>query len=46
MVQAQYRSEWTELWYDTLVPFFCSEMNEPESCEFVILFKYLLLIVV
>ena len=43
MVQAQYCSEWTELWYGTLVRFCCSEMIEPELWEFIILFKYLLL---
>ena len=43
MVQAQNCSELTEISYDTLVRFFCPEMTEPEMCEFVILFKYLLL---
>ena len=44
--KAQYCSEWTELWYGTLVRFLCSEMTmmtEPELCEFIILSKYLLL---
>ena len=44
MVQAQYCSEWTELWYGTLVRFLCSKMTEPELCQFIIVFKYLLLI--
>ena len=28
MVQAQYCSEWIELWYGTLVRFLCLEMTE------------------
>ena len=46
-LKAQYCSEWTELWYGTLVRFLCSEMTmmtKPELCKFIILFKYLLLI--
>ena len=35
MVQAQYCSEWTELWYDMLVQFLCYEMTQPELCEFI-----------
>ena len=42
IVQAQYCSKRTELWYDTLVQFLCSEMTQPELCELIILFKYLL----
>ena len=30
MVQAQYCSEWTELWYGTLFRFLCYEMTQPE----------------
>ena len=37
-------TEWIELWYGTLVRFLCYEMTEPGLCEFIILFKYLLLI--
>ena len=44
MVQAQYCSEWTEFWYGMIVRFFCYEMVQPELCEFIILFKDLLMI--
>ena len=40
MVQAQYCSEWTELWYGTLVRFLCHEMTQPELCELIIVSKY------
>ena len=44
MAQAQYRSELTELWCGTLVQFLCYDMTQPELCEIIIFFKYLLLI--
>ena len=39
-----YCSEWIELWYGMPVRFLWSEMTELALCEFIILFKYLLLI--
>ena len=44
IVQAQLLFWMAELWYCMPVRFICSEMTELELWEFIILFKYLLLI--
>ena len=42
MVQAQYCSEWTELWYGTLQgPILCSEMTEPDLQVYHLIYYWL-----